>query len=148
MVGNRDDGEEIVQNAWLKIWRHTDRSPIAHPKAYLFKVTKNAAIDFAVRAQRDRKHCISLEALTDGDLADDTVARYEDIRQLVIIAVSLNELPEARRQAFIMNKLEGRTHQEIAERLGISVSMVEKHVVGALLHCRKLLLADDEDGTK
>ncbi len=43
-----------------------------------------------------------------------------------------------------MNKLEGYSHPEIAERLGISISMVEKHMVRALLHCRSLMLADDQ----
>jgi RNA polymerase sigma-70 factor (ECF subfamily) len=42
-----------------------------------------------------------------------------------------------------MNKIEGRSHREIAERLEISVSMVEKHIMRALVHCRDLRRDDN-----
>jgi RNA polymerase sigma-70 factor (ECF subfamily) len=41
-----------------------------------------------------------------------------------------------------MNKIEGRSHREIAEQLGVSISMVEKHIIRALIHCRDLMRDD------
>lgn len=139
LVGSRDNGEEIVQNAWVKLCARTAETPILHPKTYLFTATRNAAIDFATREYRERKYRVDVDSLTDADVADDTVRQYELRRQLAIIAISLNELPSPCRKAFVLNKLEGRTHREIAQKLGISVSMVEKHIVRALLHCRNLV---------
>ncbi|MNO07493.1 putative RNA polymerase sigma factor FecI [compost metagenome] len=49
---------------------------------------------------------------------------------------ALDELPAICRDAFLLRKLEGMTHPEIAERLGISKGMVEKHIVNAMKHCR------------
>lgn len=144
LVGDRDGGEEVVQNAWLRMSARQNAAPIEHPKTYLFAATRNAAIDFTLRRQREWSRRVDFETLTDADLADATVATYERRRQLARLAVYLNELPLACRQAFIMNKLQGYSHPEIAKHLGISVSMVEKHMVRALLHCRKLILDDDE----
>jgi RNA polymerase sigma-70 factor (ECF subfamily) len=144
LVGDRDGGEEVVQNAWLRISARENAAPIEHPKTYLFTATRNAAIDFTLRRQREWSRRVDFDALADADLADSTLATYEHRHQLARLAVYLNELPTACRKAFIMNKLEGYSHPEIAERLGISISMVEKHMVRALLHCRSLMLADDQ----
>lgn len=142
LVGGHDNGEEVVQEAWLSLSARTATTPIDHPRTYLFTATRNAAIDFTVRRQREWRHRVDTDALTDADMADNTLELYEQRRQLARLAVFLNELPEACRQAFIMNKFEGYSHPEIAKRLGISVSMVEKHIMRALRHCRDLMHAD------
>lgn len=68
--------------------------------------------------------------------SDDFALRLEFRDKVAALSVLLNELPVACRTAFIMNKVEGLSHREIAETLGISVSMVEKHMLRALSHCR------------
>ncbi|MBB6011774.1 sigma-70 family RNA polymerase sigma factor [Aquamicrobium lusatiense] len=139
LVGGRDNGEEVVQDAWVSLAVRGGATPIEHPKTYFFTATRNAAIAFTAREQREWSRRVDFDALTESELADETLARYEQTRQLAKLAVFLNELPPACRKAFIMNKFEGYSHPEIASRLGISVSMVEKHVVRALLHCRALM---------
>ena len=57
---------------------------------------------------------------------------------------ALSELPAACRECFLLRKLDGLSHLEIADRLEISRSMVEKHMVRALLHCRSLMRANDQ----
>jgi RNA polymerase sigma-70 factor (ECF subfamily) len=49
---------------------------------------------------------------------------------------ALAELSPLCRDSFMLRKLEGLSHPEIAERLGISRSLVEKHIVNAMKHCR------------
>lgn len=143
LVGGHDNGEEVVQDAWLSLSARTAATPIEHPKTYLFTATRNAAIDFTIRQQREWSRRVDMESLTDAEVADDTMRLYEQRRQLARLAVFLNELPAPCRQAFVMNKFEGYTHPEIARRLGISVSMVEKHIIRALLHCRHLMHEDE-----
>lgn len=140
LVGSHDSSEEIVQNAWLKICARCAESPILHPKSYLLRATRNAAIDFALQLKRERQFRVDTAMLKEEDMADRAFEYFEMRQQLIIFAIALNELPKPCRTAFVMNKLEGRTHQEIAAHLAISVSMVEKHVVRALMHCRAVLL--------
>lgn len=145
LVGGRENGEEVVQDAWLSLAVRGGATPIEHPKTYFFTATRNAAIAFTAREQREWSRRIDFDTLPEAALADDTPARYEQARQLAKLAVFLNELPPACRKAFIMNKFEGYSHPEIAGQLGISVSMVEKHVVRALLHCRVLMRMHADD---
>lgn len=144
LVGNRDSGEEVVQEAFVKLVARRSSTPIDHPKRYLFTATRHAAIDFTDRQNREWQRRVDLDSLDEAHLADNGAARMEMQRELAKLAVYLNALPPPCRQAFVMNKLQGYTHLEIAAHLGISTSMVEKHIVRALLHCRSLLLADGD----
>jgi RNA polymerase sigma-70 factor (ECF subfamily) len=75
-------------------------------------------------------------------LTDDPTSALHHRQRVARLAVLLNELPPACQQALVMNKIEGRKHSEIARALGVSTSMVEKHVMRALLHCRDLMRDD------
>ena len=57
-------------------------------------------------------------------------------QRLEMVQRALAELPVACRESFLLRKLEGLSHPEIAERLGLSRSVVEKHIVNAMKHCR------------
>lgn len=138
LLGNRDNGEEVVQDVWLNMTARSPATPIQHPKTYLFKATRNAAIDFTARQQREWAYRVDMDSLTEADNAFDPIADYARRHQLAELAVFLNELPESCRQAFVLHKFEGYSHPEVAERMGISVSMVEKHIMRALMHCRDL----------
>jgi RNA polymerase sigma factor (sigma-70 family) len=55
------------------------------------------------------------------------------------VAKALDELPERVRVAFALHRFEGLKHPAIAERLGVSVSAVEKYVIKALVHIKRCL---------
>ncbi len=57
-------------------------------------------------------------------------------QRLDLLTLALNELPPLRRESFLLRKLEGLSHNEIAAHLNISRSLVEKHIVNAMRHCR------------
>lgn len=144
LVGNRDSGEEVVQDAYLKLAGRQSTTPVEHPRSYLFTATRHAAIDFTDRQRREWLRRVDFESLDEASLADNSAERMGMQRDLAKLAVYLNALPAPCRQAFVMNKLQGYSHPEIASSLGVSVSMVEKHIVRALLHCREFLRRDEE----
>jgi RNA polymerase sigma factor (sigma-70 family) len=59
-----------------------------------------------------------------------------DEERLALMRRALAQLSEPCRQCFLLRKLEGLSHPEIAERLNGSRAMVEKHIVNAMKHCR------------
>ena len=65
--------------------------------------------------------------------------RFEQQQRLSHLAAALAELPPRRREAFVLHKFDGLSQVEVAERMGISLSMVEKHIASALLHCKRRL---------
>jgi len=143
LVGDRDDGEEIAQDAYMNIaGRGAQAGAIVHPKTYLFTAARNAAVDFTVRRRIEWSYRIDIDGIEDFASPTDPLAAIEQKQQLARLVVALNELPPACRRAFILNKIEGRSHQEIAQSLEISVSMVEKHIMRALRHARDLRRED------
>ncbi|MGE3710839.1 MAG: sigma-70 family RNA polymerase sigma factor [Hyphomicrobiaceae bacterium] len=144
LVGDRENGEEVVQNAYLRLaGRSAQAATIEHPKAYLFTAARNAAVDFTARQATEWSYRVDVEELSALALTEDPTSALHRRQRIARLAVLLNELPPACQKAFVMNKIEGRTHAEIARSLGISTSMVHKHVVRALLHCRDLMRDDD-----
>lgn len=144
LVGGRENGEEVVQDAYLKLAGRKSTIPVEHPKSYVFTATRHAAIDYTDKQRREWQRRVDFDSLDEASLADNSAERMEMQRDLAKLAVYLNALPAPCRQAFVMNKLQGYSHPEIAAHLGVSVSMVEKHIVRALLHCREFLRRDEE----
>ena len=143
LVGDRENGEEVVQNAYLRMaGRSTTAPAIEHPKTYLFTAARNDAIDFTAKRATEWSYRVDVEDLSSLALTDDATSALHHRQRIARLAVLLNELPPACQQAFVMNKIEGRKHSEIARTLGVSTSMVEKHVMRALLHCRDLMRDD------
>jgi RNA polymerase sigma factor (sigma-70 family) len=64
-------------------------------------------------------------------------------QRLVRLERAMGELSPKCRSALLMNRLDGKTHREIAEELGVSESMVAKYVIQALKHCRARLSAEE-----
>ncbi|TCU97271.1 sigma-70 family RNA polymerase sigma factor [Paracandidimonas soli] len=133
-----DDAQDAVQDAAVRILVNGDGT-IKDPRAYL---SRSAANGMAGR-HRHRKvlDMLPLHALADHDhpVTDsaESSARTQELHDALWLALS--ELPLSCRQTFILHRLEGWTHTEIAEDMGISRSMVEKHMTRALRHLHERL---------
>ena len=138
---------DVAQEAYLRLLRFAPGSAIGNSRAYLFQVAANAARDRMAR-ERTRDRVVDRgpppEAVcsVDPDAEATTAAR----QRLGIIANAMDELPPRCREVFLMSRLDGLSHGEIADRLGISRNMVEKHIIKALLHCRRRLDSRGECG--
>lgn len=145
IVGSPETAEEIAQDTYLRVsQRGPHAAAIDHPKTYLFSAARNAALDHTARTRTEWSHRgdnAASETIAAPDPLPDAVAHHR--LRLNSMADALNELPPACRRAFILNKLHGRNHAAIARDLGVSVSMVEKHIVRALTHCRDRLREDE-----
>ena len=84
--------------------------------------------------------CVTMLAVTHCSVANAAMAVQQAAisrQQLVLLETALAELPPKRRAALVLYRFDNLSHAEIAQQLGISVSMVEKHVRLALDHCRQ-----------
>ncbi|ABL71062.1 MULTISPECIES: RNA polymerase sigma factor [Paracoccus] len=144
LVGDRDQGEEVVQNTYLRLARRgAAAAAIRYPKTYAFTAARTAAIDLTARRHAEWLHRVDFDAVAELQGGEDAAQALYRRQRILRMAVLLNELPVACQTAFLMNKVEGRSHREIAARLGVSVSMVEKHVMRALMHCRDLMREEE-----
>jgi RNA polymerase sigma factor (sigma-70 family) len=61
----------------------------------------------------------------------------ETRQRLALLQAALGELPPSCRDALLLSRVEKLTHAEVAERLGVSCSMVSKNIMRALRHCER-----------
>lgn len=134
-----DAAAEVAQDAYLRLLRFAPRAAPDNPRAYLFQVAANAARD---RMAREQRH----SAVAGGPVPDTTACPQPDAEaeavardRLRILSAAVDDLPPRCREVFLLSRLDGHGNAEIARRLGISRNMVEKHIIKAMLHCRRRL---------
>jgi RNA polymerase sigma-70 factor (ECF subfamily) len=114
-------------------------------RAWLFRVASNLSIDH-LRSQR--RHAGLLNQFcgseTEIDTAPSPYRAVMDRDRLQRVQNALKELPELCAEVLYLSRIEGYSHAEIAKQLGISKSLVEKHVARALNHCRQAVDEEDE----
>jgi RNA polymerase sigma factor (sigma-70 family) len=135
------DIEDIAQEAYLRAFDAEKAGEnLRSPKAFLFRIAKNVALNELARKSRLLtdyiEDSIAPDVLAEDGSAEDSVIAQE---KLSLFCNAVATLPLQCRRAFLMRKVYGFSHREISEQLGISVSTVEKHVASGLLRCSTYL---------
>jgi RNA polymerase sigma-70 factor (ECF subfamily) len=143
-LGDAAAAEDVLQDLWLRL-QAVDTGAVANGKAYLYRAAQNLALD-AVRARqrsavRERQWATAHggSAAEPVDPSPNAEADMLEREEAAALASAIAALPEAAGRAFRLHKLEGLSHAEIAARLGISRSGVEKHIALAMAHLRRAM---------
>lgn len=140
--GSAQDTQDFVQETFLRGFAAEMKSHIKEPKAYLFQIAKSVVLE---RLRKNQRAPVSMfEADGDAELIlDEEQAAAEEWlegrRKLALFVRAVAELPPQCRVAFLMRRVEGLQYKQIANRMNISVSAVEKHVTTGLLKCAAYL---------
>jgi RNA polymerase sigma factor (sigma-70 family) len=133
----RQEAEDVVQDAYLHLLQRGTAATLEQPRAYLFRITANLAVDFARKAKI--RLCYAGEAFELGVNAvapANPEAATGASMELARLQASLSKLPPLCREAFLLNRVEGLTHAEIAGRFGVSVRTIDRFMVRAWTHVR------------
>ncbi len=135
-LGNRQVAEDVVHDAYVRVLERSSDVPIEQPRAFLYRTALNLVIDGHRR--NALRQVEPLEVLDNEErfAAGSPHTSHDHAQRLELLERALAELPSACRSSFLLRKLDGLTHVQIAERLGISRALVEKHIVNAMKHCR------------
>ena len=127
----RADPEELLHAAYLRLLRYRARHAVENIAAFLVRTAVNIGVDnyrhdrfIADVAPEEAEHA------ENSPLQDEVLAarvRLDRVRE------GLSRLTPRTREIFLMHRLDDMKYREIAERLGISQSAVEKHVAKAAL---------------
>lgn len=139
-----DEARDLVHEAYaqllqLKAWDH-----ILNPAAYATRMVRNVALQRMRRARIvPMRQFAALEEAAHPDPAPDSFAIAAARDELRRMMAAIEALPLACRRVILLRKLEGMGPRDIALKLGISLSTVEKHLSrGMLLLSRALHAAD------
>ncbi len=132
------DIDDVAQETFLKAFAAEVKMDIHSPKAFLFKIAKHTALNKIEKKSHSSTDFI--EDFGSSDVLLDTKhagaeAQLDGKRKLIIFTKAVASLPPRCRQVFLMRKVEGLQMKEIARKLSISVSGVEKLVVSGLMKC-------------
>jgi RNA polymerase sigma-70 factor (family 1) len=120
-----EDAREVVQEVFINIWDKREQLNFEEElKYYLFRSVKNACLNLIKKRRLDT---VSLEegltaAEESRDDGHDTEQRFKSVMAQV------NLLPEMCREIFLMSRMEGLSHKEIAEILEIAPKTVENQI--------------------
>lgn len=133
------EAEDAVQEAFARACALDGTVAIASPVALVTRILLNLASDGRRRKMHhdqylDYEHDGSGEPAPDVDPEAHASAR----QRWRLLLAAIEDLPPRCRQVFIMHRFQGLPHAEIAAQLGISRSMVEKHVIRALTELRDM----------
>lgn len=137
MIGGSTGVDDIIQEACLRyIGQQLRPGPeIENPRAFLYCIAGNLARD---RLRRKRTHDAVFSPVEDPGFVADPSPGPERIlaarQRLAILDRAIDELPPRCREVFLLRRYGEMAPGDIAERLGISRNMVEKHLRAALLH--------------
>jgi RNA polymerase sigma factor (sigma-70 family) len=137
-LSSPEDAEDLMQELWIRL-ASVESGPVANPRAYLHRMALNLANDLVrERVRRRRREEDWTGATTDdaGGMALDPTPSPErqlaDRQELDRLTRAVRAMPERAQQVFRLHRIEGNSHAEVAESLGISKSAVEKNMATAM----------------
>lgn len=146
-TGDPGEAEDVLQEVWIKL-EHAATAPVANGRAYLFRMAQNLVVDrLREKQRRMRRERIWLEDLAGTGTGSDPTETAPNAEQALLdreeaarLQAALETLPDGARRVFDLHKIGGLSHAEVAMRLGISRSGVEKHMAVAMKYLRRALL--------
>jgi RNA polymerase sigma-70 factor (ECF subfamily) len=134
-VRQQDDVLDLVQEVFLRISSRGASDDIDNLKGYVFQVAASVLADRQRRrtVRHQEAHVeFDPERMGEPEIGPDRILAGREALNTALAA--LGRMPERTRTIFVLRRLEGMRYLEIAGRLGLSVSAVEKHMVRAVEH--------------
>lgn len=131
--GATNNPQDIVQEAFLKLWENCRKVVPEKAKSFLFTVANNQMLNVISR----KKTVLTYESHTSDYTIESPEFLMEENEYMARLQKAIEELTEDQRVTFLLNRIEGKKHKEIAELLGISRKTVEKRIYTVLKILRK-----------
>ena len=132
--GDHFNPKDKVQEAFIKLWQNCKKVSPDKAKSYLYTVANNLMLNEAAHQKvvlKFQQHKPKEHTNEDPEFL------MEENEYMQKLQLAIANLTEAERVAFLLNRVEGKRHKEIAELLGIGTKAVEKRIYGALKKLRK-----------
>ncbi|MBG7618030.1 sigma-70 family RNA polymerase sigma factor [Herbaspirillum sp. AP02] len=134
-IGSSVDAADLAQDTFLRVLgKPRALDEVREPRAWLSRIAHGLVVD-KVRRDEVERACLQAIAALPQPEAISPEARMLLIELLAAIDAVLEGLGARAREAFLLSRLEQMSYSEIAARMGVSLSSVEKYMAAAIRHC-------------
>ena len=148
MCGNREDAQDCVQEAMLRVFRALERfKGESSFSTWVYRITMNACLDELRR--RKVRSAASLDTLLEsgwtpkdpGELPD---SRAERMERKAALEKAISELPEDMRAAIVLREVHDLSYEEISQALDVNVGTIKSRISRGRERLRQLIGAQSE----
>ena len=143
-LGDANEAQDIAHDAYLRVYPKDGKAPPDNPQAFLYTTARNLAINRIKRRQIAPFNAQEAHAENAPSPSPGVVQQVMARQELSQLEAAIADLPPGCRSVLLLRKVELLSHQEIADRLGIAVSTVEKQHARALRLLRTALSAQTD----
>lgn len=132
--GNQEKAQDIVQEAFVKLWENCAKVSPEKAKSYLYTIANNLFLN-VIKAEKVRLKYASRHKKESTNQSPEFILEEKQFKEKLENA--LNNLPENQRTTFLLNRIDGKKYSEIAQIEGVSVKAIEKRMHLALKSLRE-----------
>jgi len=144
MIKSEDDAQEIIQELFIKLWQNRETiNSIKSFQAYVYTIANNLVYNYFRKISYD-------QSLIDKLLLN-AASHYLDGQELLenkesaeIFQKAINQLSPQCKKVFQLCKIEGKSHKEVAQLMGISMPTVNSHMTNAVKSIREYILKNQD----
>jgi len=125
---------DLMQDTFMRLLASNEVIEVRQPRPFLAKVARSVLSNHYRRARLEKAYLDALQA-EDESVLPDLATQLIIFETLVRLDEALCKLDVAVKKAFLWSQLDGLSHAEIAERLGISIATVKRHIIKAGAQC-------------
>lgn len=131
---HREDAEDLTAETFLQVLMQPDLGSIREPRAFLSTLARRILFHFWRRRDLEQAYLDALSQLPEPVAlsAEEQALLTEALQRL---DQALDGLPAKAKAAFLYSQIDGLTHAQIAQRLGLSVMTVRRHITRAVERC-------------
>ena len=134
-IPNKEDAEDVAQEVFIEVFKSIHKfKGNSKLSTWIYKITTNKCLEF-IRKKNSKKRFGFMQTILGNEIPLDKTGYFtefnhpgillENKEKLAIIFKAIYRLPESQRVVFTLAKIDGKSHQEIVEITGKSLSSVE-----------------------
>lgn len=143
LLQDEDEASDVAQDIFVKIWDQPEIwATDSYNESYVYTMTRNHIFNLIRRKKVERNyhdHKLHASKSQSDYLTDFEKEMYTDELEL-LYKLRIDEMPKQRREIFKLSRFEGKSNQEIADLLSLSVRTVERHIHLALVDLKGIPL--------
>lgn len=142
LLKNEEDAEDVAQEIFIKIWEQPEIwESNQYKDSYIYTMTKNHIFNIFKKRLIQRKFNDHLKKEQENISAITIIEQEIHSKELALLyRMKIDSMPTQRKKVFKLSRFEGKSNQEIAKKLNLSVRTVERHIHLALKELKEISL--------